>query len=224
MAGRSLDELGVRETPPPDNFNVKESVLPFSRFAGVDILLGPEMKSTGEVMGIDASFGMAFAKAQTSAGQTLPTAGAVFLSVKDDDKRDVVFIAKKLHDLGFKLITTVGTHKVLRANGIPAEKVDKIGLGPTSIMTLINAGRIRLIINTPFGPMGREHVKPIMTAAVAHGIPCITTLQGAQAAVNGIEMLKTLPLTIKPLQDWHRSVSGPAAEAEAHSPNQGVNA
>jgi len=205
MIGKTLDELGITaEVVPVQRFCVKESVLPFSRFAGVDIHLGPEMKSTGEVMGIDASFGMAFAKAQSAAGQNLPTEGRVFVSVKDDDKRDVVFIAKKLHDLGLELVATPGTAKVLKSNNIPVQTVAKIGQGTQNIVDLINEGKIQLIINTPFGPVGREHVKPIGTSAVAHGIPCITTLQGAQAAVNGIESKKIIPLTVCPLQEWNQ--------------------
>jgi carbamoyl-phosphate synthase large subunit len=203
MVGKKLRELGVTEPAPLKHFCIKESVLPFSRFAGVDIMLGPEMKSTGEVMGIDDSFGMAFIKSQAAAGQTLPKSGKVFVSVKDDDKRDVVFIAKKLHDMGFELCATPGTLKVLRNNNIPAERVDKIGRGPANVLDLIKAGKIALIINTPFGPEGREHVRPIGTAAVAHNIPCITTLQGAQAAVNGIEAQREIPLSVKPLQEWY---------------------
>ena len=146
---------------------------------------------------------MAFVKSQNAAGQTLPQSGQVFISVKDDDKRHVVFIAKKLHDLGFGLVATPGTTKVLKSNNLPVQTIAKIGQGTQSIVDLINAGQIQLIINTPFGPVGREHVKPIGTAAVAHGIPCITTIQGAQAAVNGIEAQRTIPLTVKPLQEWY---------------------
>ncbi len=203
MTGKTLDELGVQDRESSKYFAVKESVLPFSRFSGVDIHLGPEMKSTGEVMGIDASFGMAFAKSQAAAGQTLPLSGRVFLSVKDDDKRDVVFVAKKLVDLGFKLIATPGTHKVLTTNSIKSERVKKIGQDKKSIVDHMREGRVQLVINTPSGLVGREHGRPIGTTAVAHGIPCITTLQGAQAAVNGIEILKKEELKVRPLQDWY---------------------
>jgi carbamoyl-phosphate synthase large subunit len=204
MVGKTIAELGAGEPAPLQHFCIKESVLPFSRFSGVDIILGPEMKSTGEVMGIDDSFGMAFIKSQSAAGQTLPKTGRVFISVKDDDKRDIVFVAKRLRDMGFELVATPGTLKVLKNNNIPAELVDKIGNGKISVLDLIKEGKIQLIINTPFGSMGREHVRPIGTAAVAHNIPCITTLQGAQAAVNGMESQKTMPLTVKPLQDWYK--------------------
>jgi len=214
MAGKTLDELGVHETAPGDYFAVKDSVLPFSRFSGVDLHPGPEMKSTGEVMGLDSSFGMAFAKSQAAAGQTLPTSGRVFITVRDDDKRSVVFIAKKLVDLGFDLVATPGTHKVLASNNIKAERVDKIGQGQRSVLDLIREGKIQLIINTPFGPVGREHVKPIGTAAVSRGIPCITTLQGAEAAVNGIETLKGLPMGVKPLQAWYAGARSAPAEQQ----------
>jgi carbamoyl-phosphate synthase large subunit len=203
MVGKTLAEMNVSDPVALKQFCIKESVLPFSRFAGVDIMLGPEMKSTGEVMGIDESFGMAFIKSQAAAGQTLPKQGRVFISVKDDDKRDVVFIAKKLHDMGFELMATPGTLKVLKNNNIPAERVDKIGRGPLNVLDLIKTGKIQLIINTPFGPEGREHVRPIGTAAVAHSIPCITTLQGAQAAVNGIEAHRQISLSVKSLQEWY---------------------
>jgi carbamoyl-phosphate synthase large subunit len=203
MVGKSLDAVHAREPELGHNFNIKESVLPFSRFAGVDIHLGPEMKSTGEVMGIDTSFGMAFMKSQAAAGQALPLSGRVFVSVKDDDKRAIVFIAKKLLDMGFELVSTPGTHKVLRSNNIKADLISKINQPGESILDQIKQGRVQLIINTPFGPIGREHVKPIGTTSVAHSIPCITTLQGAQAAVNGIEARREMDVTVSPLQEWY---------------------
>jgi carbamoyl-phosphate synthase large subunit len=203
MVGQTLAELGITKRPVPKYFNVKESVLPFTRFAGVDIHLGPEMKSTGEVMGMDDSFGMAFIKSQMAAGQKLPKSGTVFVSVKDDDKRDVVFLARQLHELGFEIISTPGTGKVLKSNNIPVEIIQKIGQAGTSVLDLIKNGKIQLIINTPFGAIGREHVRPIGTVALAHGIPCITTLQGAQAAINGLSVQKESTLTVKPLQEWY---------------------
>ncbi|MCD4812293.1 carbamoyl-phosphate synthase large subunit [bacterium] len=203
MAGKSLQEQGIAGPIQRPNFCIKESVLPFSRFAGVDIYLGPEMKSTGEVMGVDASFGMAFIKSQMGAGQKLPSGGTVFISVKDDDKRDIVFLARQLQELGFEIVSTPGTTKVLKSNNIPVSTVEKIGHGSHSILDLIKDGKIQLIINTPFGPVGREHVRPIGTLAVGHGIPCITTLQGAQAAVNGLRVHRDVPLTVSPLQEWY---------------------
>lgn len=202
MAGKKLSELGFIKEKEITHIAVKESVLPFSRFSGVDILLGPEMKSTGEVMGIDSTFGMAFYKSQVAAGQALPLKGKIFISVKNDDKRDIVFIAKKLHDMNFKIIATRGTFKVLRSNNINAEIVDKIGQGNTGILELIRKGKIKLIINTPSGQKGQSNMKPIRNLAVLHGIPCITTIQGAQAAINGIESILKGDFSVKPIQQY----------------------
>ncbi len=190
MAGKTLQELGFTEQRQVEHFSVKESVLPFSRFSGVDIILGPEMKSTGEVMGVDRSFGVAYYKSQIAAGQMLPDEGMVFISVKNSDKREIVFIAKKLCDMGFKICATKGTDKVLRSNGIDSELVGKIGEGRKEISNLIKKGQVHLIINTPSGPRGQKDANPIRSMAVLQGIPCITTIQGAQAAVNGIESIR----------------------------------
>ena len=187
MVGIPLRRQGFLQEPAPGHIAVKESVFPFSRFSGVDIILGPEMKSTGEVMGIDRSFGAAFSKAQVAAGQALPSKGAVFISVRNADKRNIVFIAKRLHDLGFTLLATAGTAKVLRSNSIPVEIIGKITDGDTTIPDRIRAGRIQLIINTPTGGGAQNDMKTIRSLAVMHGVPCITTLHGAQAAVNGME-------------------------------------
>ncbi len=202
MVGKTLHELEFTTKKQMNHISVKESVLPFSRFSGVDIILGPEMKSTGEVMGIDYSFGIAFYKSQIAAGQTLPTGGKVFISVKNDDKRDIVFIAKKLYDMNFEIIATKGTFKVLCSNNIEVEKVGKIGEGDTTILELVSTGRIKLIINTPSGDRGRSDMKPIRNSAVMHGIPCITTIQGARAAVNGIESILKGDFSVKSIQDY----------------------
>ncbi len=202
MAGRTLKELGFTEEKKVSHISVKESVLPFSRFSGVDILLGPEMKSTGEVMGIDTSFGMAFYKSQIAAGQALPKSGKVFISVKNQDKRNIVFIAKKLEDMGFEIIATKGTHKALQSNNIKAEMVGKIGEGNAKILDYIKNGSIKLIINTPSGEKGQSDSKPIRSAAVMHGIPCITTISGAQAAVNGIEATLKKDFQVRPIQEY----------------------
>ncbi|OIO34889.1 MAG: carbamoyl phosphate synthase large subunit [Candidatus Omnitrophica bacterium CG1_02_40_15] len=202
MAGKTLEELGFSEEKKVNHISVKESVLPFSRFSGVDILLGPEMKSTGEVMGIDASFGMAFYKSQIAANQVLPKNGKVFISVKNQDKRNIVFIAKKLEDMGFEIIATKGTHKALRSNNIKAEMVGKIGEGNSKILDYIKNGVIKLIINTPSGQKSQSDSKPIRSAAVMRGIPCITTISGAQAAVNGIEATLKNDFQVKSLQEY----------------------
>ena len=202
MAGKSLKELGFTEEKKVNHISVKESVLPFSRFSGVDILLGPEMKSTGEVMGIDTSFGRAFYKSQIAAGQALPKNGKVFISVKNQDKRNIVFITKKLKDMGFEIIATKGTHKALGSNNIKAEMLGKIGEGNSKILDYIKSGVIKLIINTPSGQKSQSDSKPIRSAAVMHGIPCITTISGAQAAVNGIEATLKNDFQVKSIQEY----------------------
>ena len=204
MSGKKLSEFNLKEKMVFNHMSVKESVLPFSRFSGVDILLGPEMKSTGEVMGIDPAFGIAFYKAQLAAGQELPTSGKVFISVKNDDKRDIVFIAKKLYDLGFEIIATRSTHKVFKTNGIEAEMVGKVSDGDDRILELIKKDELKLIINTPSGSRGQSDMKPIRNLAVMHGVPCITTVQGAQAAVNGIESVMKGELSVTALQDYSK--------------------
>jgi carbamoyl-phosphate synthase large subunit len=169
---------------------VKEAVLPFARFPGVDTLLGPEMRSTGEVMGIDYDLGAAFAKAQSGAGSALPDKGSVFISVADRDKRAVVFAAKRLAELGFELLATEGTCGLLTRAGIACTRVHKHSEGSPNIVDQIMASEVDLVINTPFGKGARSDGYYIRTAAAARGIPCITTLAGLQAAVQGIESLR----------------------------------
>ena len=202
MAGKKLKELGFTREKTINHIAVKESVLPFSRFSGVDIILGPEMKSTGEVMGIDSSFGTAFYKSQAAAGAALPKKGRIFISVRNDDKRGVVFIAKKLSDMGFEIIATKGTSKVLRSNNINAKTVSKINEGSLQIPDLIRKGKIGLIINTPSGKRDQPDMKYIRSLAVTHGVPCITTLQGAQAAANGIESVVKSDFSVRPIQEY----------------------
>ncbi|PPK63900.1 carbamoyl-phosphate synthase large subunit [Actinokineospora auranticolor] len=185
---------------------VKEAVLPFHRFRtpegqGVDSLLGPEMKSTGEVMGIDASFGKAFAKSQTASYGSLPTSGRVFVSVANRDKRAMVFPVKRLADLGFEVLATSGTAEVLRRNGIPCTVVRKHFEGDDNIVDLIRDGGVEMVINTPYGNHGpRVDGYEIRTAAVSRDIPCVTTIQGAAAAVHGIEALIRDDIGVQPLQ------------------------
>ncbi len=204
MVGKKLSELGFTEEKVVNHFSVKESVFPFSRFSGVDIILGPEMKSTGEVMGISSSFGVAFYKSQVAAGSILPKKGKIFISVKNDDKRDIIFIAKRLCHMGFEIIATKGTSKVLRSNDVKTEIVDKIGEGSTEIPELIKRGDIKLIINTPSGQRGQSDMKPIRSLAIMHGVPCITTIQGAQAVVNGMESILKGDLSVKSIQEYIR--------------------
>jgi carbamoyl-phosphate synthase large subunit len=194
------------DMPPDAPIAVKEAVLPFHRFRtpeghGVDSLLGPEMKSTGEVMGIDASFGKAFAKSQAAAYGTLPTTGSVFVSVANRDKRAMVFPVKRLADLGFQIMATSGTAQVLQRNGIPCTVVRKHFEGDGNIVDLIRDGMVQMVINTPYGNHGpRLDGYEIRTAAVSRDIPCVTTIQGAAAAVHGIEALIGQDIGVEPLQ------------------------
>jgi len=191
---------------------VKEAVMPFHRFRtidgdGVDTVLGPEMKSTGEVMGIDAVFGTAFAKSQTAAYGSLPTSGTVFVSLANRDKRSAIFPVKRLADLGFDVLATAGTAQVLRRNGVNARVVGKYSDGPDNCVERILAGDIAMVINTPFGNAGpRLDGYEIRTAAVTVGIPCITTIQGAAAAVQGIEAQLAGRVGVRPLQDLHAAL------------------
>jgi carbamoyl-phosphate synthase large subunit len=201
--------------PPGAPVAVKEAVLPFHRFrkadgSQVDSLLGPEMKSTGEVMGIDADFGSAFAKSQTAAYGSLPKEGTIFVSVANRDKRSLVFPVKRLADLGFKVLATEGTAEMLRRNGIPCEEVRKHyqgvedGLPPRSSVDVIKAGEVAMVINTPYGNSGpRVDGYEIRSAAVSMNIPCITTVQGASAAVQGIEAGIRGDIGVRSLQELH---------------------
>jgi carbamoyl-phosphate synthase large subunit len=195
---------------------VKEAVLPFYRFRTpggeqVDSILGPEMKSTGEVMGFDETFGTAFAKSQSAAYGSLPVKGTVFVSIANRDKRAAIFPVKRLSDLGFKVLATEGTAQVLRRNGVDAEIVGKFSDGPGNIVERIDAGEVDLVINTPRGPAGNSGPRvdgyEIRTSAVAAGIPCVTTVQGAAAAVQGIEELVRGELGVRSLQDLHNQLA-----------------
>ncbi|MGA2954137.1 MAG: carbamoyl-phosphate synthase large subunit [Thermodesulfobacteriota bacterium] len=204
MIGRTLEDLGFTREVEVGHVSVKESVFPFNRFPGVDTVLGPEMKSTGEVMGIDHAFGIAFAKAQLAAGQILPQKGRVFISVKNRDKRAMIFIAKKLSDFGFQIVATRGTAKALSQNGILVELVHKVHEGRPNIVDLIKNRQIDLIINTPTGHRPKRDQVSIRAVAVAHNVPLITTISGAAASVNGIEALLKEEIQVKPLQEYHK--------------------
>jgi carbamoyl-phosphate synthase large subunit len=206
MAGRKLRDIGlVREIEIP-YFAVKESVFPFRRFPGVDPVLGPEMRSTGEVMGIDWDFGMAYAKSQLAAQSYLPLEGTVFISVKNKDKRGVIFLAKRLWDMGFRIVATRGTAKVLSNNGIPVEVVKKVGEGRPNIVDMIKNREIHLIINTPSGGKAQKESSVIRKEAIMRDIPCVTTLSGAEATVYAIERLKGGKMTIRSIQEYHEEV------------------
>jgi carbamoyl-phosphate synthase large subunit len=203
MAGEKLADLGLHEELRVRYCFVKSPVFPFNKFPGVDTILGPEMKSTGEVMGVADSFGSAFAKAQLSAGVQLPRAGVVFISVNDNDKSGVVAIARDFEDLGFQILETLGTHQLLESNEIRAGHVYKVGEGRPNIVDHIKSRKIDLVVNSPLGRESRFDEKAIRRAASQHGIPCITTLSGAAAAVNAIRTLQKEKLSVRSLQEYH---------------------
>jgi len=203
MVGKRLSELGIKGECEASHISVKESVFPFKRFPGIDPLLGPEMKSTGEVMGIDSDFGKAYAKSQIAAGQILPKKGRVFISVRNKDKRSVIFIAKKLADLGFTLFATTGTAKVLAKNRLEVKSVLKIGEGRPNIADMIKNSEIDLIVNTSSGRKSHTDQLSLRSLAVMYNVPYITTISGASAAVNGIEFLQKEEMEAKALQDYH---------------------
>ena len=208
MVGKKLKDLGFTKEIIPKHISVKEAVFPFKRFPGIDIVLSPEMKSTGEVMGIDHDYGRAYMKSQLAAGQNLPLKGVVFVSVRDRDKRAMVFIAKKLVDLGFELVATDGTAKALAKSGLEVGIIRKVNEGRPNILDSIKDGNIHLIINTPSGRIPREDEVKIRSFAIMHGVPCITTISGAQASVNGIEILSKKALDVTPLQAYHKIMAG----------------
>ena len=211
MAGRKLRDMnlpfvvtnGVAEIVVKDYYSVKSPVFPFNKFRGVDTILGPEMRSTGEVMGVAKSYGQAFAKAQLAAGQRLPRKGSIFLSVSDHDKRHCAPLAKELHALGFRLIATRGTAAALEAAGVPAEAVYKVNEGRPNIVDLVKTGKVDMIINTPLGRESFYDEKSIRRAAIRYNIPCITTLSAANAAARGIRALVEQTLEVSPLQALH---------------------
>ncbi|HWG46506.1 MAG TPA: carbamoyl-phosphate synthase large subunit [Gemmataceae bacterium] len=203
MVGKTLDELGLFEEVVPKHYSVKESVFPFNKFAGVDIILGPEMRSTGEVMGIDDTFPLAFAKSQMAANSALPEAkdGQVLISVAQRDKQDIIPIARGLAEMGYKLIATRGTAKMLRAVDIAVEEVNKLQQGRPNLIDYMKNKQIALIINTPSGKGARTDEGKIRSAAVANGVTCITTLAAAQAAVEACRASRQRPWTVCALQD-----------------------
>jgi len=205
MAGKTLDELGYLEEIIPSYVSVKQPVFPFNKFSGSDIILGPEMRSTGEVMGIADDFGVAFAKAMDAAGQPLPASGSVFLSVKESDKRGCAFLGRRLVDLGFELIATGGTHDVLSRSGVPSRRIQKIGRGRPHVLDALKNGEISLIINTPSGRGAHTDEARIRREALGQNVPILTTISAAAAAVNGIAALRARGITVKSLQEHHES-------------------
>jgi carbamoyl-phosphate synthase large subunit len=213
MVGRKLSDMnlpivrhnGVAEIATHDYYSVKSPVFPFNKFRGVDTILGPEMRSTGEVMGVSTSYGLAFAKAQLAAGQKLPSSGTVFISVNDRDKRQIGPLGKELVALGFKLVATRGTASAFQAAGVACDEVFKVNEGRPNIVDLIKTGKINLIFNTPLGRESFYDEKSIRRAAIRYNIPCITTLSAAQAAVRGIHAITEMKREVACLQDLHQS-------------------
>ncbi len=204
MAGKNLSQLGFTAEIEPEYFSVKAPVFPFNRFPGANSQLGPEMKSTGEVMGIDHSLDAAFAKAQKASGVILPLSGQVFISVRNRDKRSILFVARKLHEMGFKLVATHGTAKVLRRSGLSSELVYSIGKGRPTIYDFIKNSEIDMIINTPTGYTHRPNEQLIRQMAIDYDIPIFTTIPGASAAVNSISALRSRNIGVMPLQEYAR--------------------
>ena len=203
MTGHTLDELGVPDDLPLPGVAVKEAVFPFTKLPGVDTILGPEMRSTGEVMGLADSFGMAFAKAQIAADGSLPLAGGIFVTVNDSDKPTVLPIARRFHELGFRLTATEGTARYLRARGVPAERVAKVHEGRPNAIDLIVSGDVQLLINTPLGKFTQADDYAIRRAALMHRVPYTTTMSAASAACDAIIALRSRTGSVRSLQEWH---------------------
>ena len=220
MTGRKLRDLhlpytqtnGVKELVMPNFFAVKSPVFPFNKFRGVDTILGPEMRSTGEVMGISSTFGLAFAKAQQAAGQRLPQQGTVFLSVNDHDKRHVAFVVQDLLAAGLKVVATRGTAAALANAGIEVESVYKVNEGRPNIVDLIKTAKVDLVINTPLGRESFYDERSIRRAAIRYNIPCITTLSAASAAARGIRAMAGHKVEVAALQDLHQRKANASAE------------
>src|SRR5437764_1615410 len=204
ITGKSLGELGFTKEIVPKHFCVKEAVFPFLRYEGLDISLGPEMKSTGEVMGIDIDLGLAYAKSQMAAPPPLPKRGRVFVSVKDVDKEAVIPVAREFLKLGFEIVSTSGTAEALTKAKIKVTKVFKIHEGRPNVLDRIKNGDINFIINTPIGKIPREHEVVIRNAALAAKIPIMTTVRAALASANGIRSLQKRKIQVRSLQEYHK--------------------
>ncbi len=212
MVGKTLADLGLHDDVLHPYVAVKEAVFPFTKLPGVDSILGPEMRSTGEVMGIADSFGMAFAKAQHAADGALPLAGAVFVTVNDHDKNTVVPIVRRFHGLGFKVLATDGTARHLRARGIPAERVLKVYEGRPNAIDLIVSGAVQLLINTPLGKLTQQDDYSLRRAALQHRVPYTTTLSAASAACDAVIALRSRAGEVRSLQEWHALAREMSAE------------
>ncbi len=212
MIGKTLDELGLADEVLHPYVAVKDAVFPFSKLPGVDLILGPEMRSTGEVMGIADNFGMAFAKAQAAADGSLPLEGAVFITVNENDKDTVTPIARRLHALGFRIYATEGTARHLRIRGVPAERVLKVHQGRPNVVDLLLSGRIQLLINTPLGKLTQQDDYIMRRAALQHRVPYTTTMSAAAAACDAIIAMRSRTGSVRSLQEWHEMAREMTAE------------
>jgi carbamoyl-phosphate synthase large subunit len=203
MTGESLESVGFTEEVIPPYVSVKEAVFPFNKFREFDPVLGPEMRSTGEVMGISDSFGSAFVKAELAADNGLPKGGAIFITVNDHDKVAIVPIARRFHEMGFKLYATDGTARYLRSAGIPVERVLKVHEGRPHGIDLIVNGQVQLLINTPLGKHAQQDDYALRQAAIARRVPYTTTLSGASAACDAVLSLRSREPWVRSLQEWH---------------------
>jgi carbamoyl-phosphate synthase large subunit len=221
MLGMTLEELGFTREVRPRHISVKEAVFPFIRFPGTDILLGPEMKSTGEVMGIDTSFGMAFAKSQFAAGYSLPTGGSVFISVRDEDKKAMLPVAKIFRELGFAIYATRGTSVYLARHGIENRTVAKLTEGRPHVIDHIKNGEISLVINTATGRKTVSDAYLIRRATLVYNLPYATTIAGACAMAHAISALHTGDLQVRSLQEYYSRGKEQTAEREEVEPLMG---
>jgi len=210
--------LGVPDELPVPGVACKEAVFPFTKLPGVDTVLGPEMRSTGEVMGIAESFGMAFAKAQIAADGSLPLSGTVFVTVNDSDKPTVVPIVRRFHELGFRILATEGTQRYLRARGVPAERVLKVYEGRPNAIDLIVSGDVHLLINTPLGKFTQQDDYAIRRAALVRRVPYTTTMSAASAACDAIIALRSRTGSVRSLQEWHGKTTVGKLEPAVASP------
>jgi carbamoyl-phosphate synthase large subunit len=208
MLGEKLADLGFTEEIIPPYVSVKEAVFPFNKFRESDPILGPEMRSTGEVMGISESFGSAFAKAQLAADNGLPLSGAVLITVNDHDKPTVAPIARRFADMGFTIMATGGTAKFLRGRGIASQRVMKVHEGRPHGIDMIVNGEVQVLINTPLGKHSQHDDYTMRQAAVAHHVPYFTTLSAASAACDAILALRFRPPSVRSLQEWHELLRG----------------
>jgi carbamoyl-phosphate synthase large subunit len=215
MLGERLADMEVDMPRAPQHVSVKEAVLPFGRFPRADVLLGPEMKSTGEVMGVASDYPAAFGKAQAAAGSELPHSGSVFVSVTDGDKPAATQIAAGFHDMGFKVLATGGTAQAIRRMGVPVERIKKLSEGSPNVVERIEAGEVDLVINTPTGSGARADGYEIRRAAVGRGIPCITTMSGASAAQRAIRASRSEEASVISLQELHGQDGGNRAAGRA---------